>query len=412
MKASTARRMGPETMVVCCPACMKFPSLHRKEGSALLVAMSVVLTVSLLLGTLASIGAQRVYVTRRHIHLTKAQAIAEAGIDYAYSVLQTNFAQRTNPAAFPPTAFAGGTFDVTVVPVSNDVAIIYSAGQFGVAAADVAADARDYGVGVGGPGGAPIDPAVFDFAVLCGGTFDFGGCGTVTSTNGTVLFHANGEIAIKGSADVDLDIESSVLISIGNNHVLGGDVTAPELDYNPDNVTIAGDATEEPVPLVTIPDIDLTPYYNWALAHGEVKNGWTTSSSYTPNGGIVWVNGNVQISSYAVINGTIIATGDIHISGAVDVNAGDTAFSLVSRDGSIQNTSSGTIEGLIYVKTGNYDQTANGTMIGQLIVGGNIKKGGNSDIIVFKRIVPAPPDMGPGGPGSGTSIIGISAWSK
>jgi cytoskeletal protein CcmA (bactofilin family) len=374
--------------------------------------MSVVLTVSLLLGTLASIGAQRVYVTRRHIHRTKAQAIAEAGIDYAYSVLQTNFAQRTNAAAFPPTAFAGGTFDVTVVPVSNDVAIIYSAGQFGVAAADVAADARDYGVGVGGPGGAPIDPAVFDFAVLCGGTFDFGGCGTVTSTNGTVLFHANGEIAIKGSADVDLDIESSVLISIGNNHVLGGDVTAPELDYNPDNVTIAGDATEEPVPLVTIPDIDLTPYYNWALAHGEVKNGWTTSSSYTPNGGIVWVNGNVQISSYAVINGTIIATGDIHISGTADVRAGDTAFSLVSRDGSIQNTSSGTIEGLIYVKTGNYDQTANGTMIGQLIVGGNIKKGGNSDIIVFKRIVPAPPDMGPGGPGSGTSIIGISAWSK
>ena len=412
MKASTARRKAPGSGANQCRPRTKFPSFRRNEGSALLVAMSVVLTVSLLLGTLASVATQRVYLTKRHIHRTKAQAIAEAGIDYAYSVLQTNFAQRTNAAAFPPTAFAGGTFDVTVIPVSNDVAIINSVGKFGVAAAEVAADARDYGVGVGGPGGAPIDPAVFDFAVLCGGTFDFGGCGTVTSTNGTVLFHANGEIDIKGSADVDLDIESSVLILIGNNHVLGGDVTAPELDYNPDKVTIAGDATEEPVPLVTIPDIDLTPYYNWALAHGEVKNGWTTTDSYTPNGGIVWVNGNVQVSSYAVINGTIIATGDIHISGTADVTAGDEAFSLVSRDGSIQNTSSGTLEGLIYVKTGNYDQTANGTMIGQLIVGGDIKKGGNSDIIVFKRIVPAPPDMGPGGPGSGTSIIGISAWSK
>ncbi len=227
----------------CCATTRK-----KRQGSALLAAMGIILTVSLLLGTLASIAAQRAFSADRHVERTKAQAIAEAGVDYAYSVLRTNFAQRFDPDAFPPTEFGGGTYYITVTPVSYNMATISSTGRFSTAAAAVGADARDYAIPPPVPEPDPEDPdppppppaPAFDYAILCGGGFTFNGCGTVTSTNGTPVFHSNGAMDIKGSANTDLDIESSVLISIQNNVVLGGDVTAPELDYMEGKVTFGG----------------------------------------------------------------------------------------------------------------------------------------------------------------------------
>jgi len=175
---------------------------------------------------------------------------------------------------------------------------------------------------------------------------------------------------------------------------------------------ITDGTSQQSVPPVGIPDIDLTPYLAWAQQHGEVHNGgFSTSSSYTPAGGVLWVNGDVTISSHAVINGSIIATGDIHVSGAVNIDPTTTSFAMASRDGDITNTSSGRLNGLIYAKTGNYSQTANGELWGQLIINGTIKKGGNSDIINFVRSVPTPP----GGPGSTTPTTAwpvVSAWQK
>ena len=110
-----------------------------------------------------------------------------------------------------------------------------------------------------------------------------------------------------------------------------------------------------------------------------------------------------------MIYGSIIATGNIHISGAVDIVPTTTAFAMASRDGNIKNTSSGTLNGLVYAKSGNYSQTANGTLIGQLLVNGSIKKGGVSDIINYKRSVPEPPG---GSTTPTTAWPVISAWQK
>ena len=182
------------------------------------------------------------------------------------------------------------------------------------------------------------------------------------------------------------------MIKINNNVTVGGSVTAPDLSYKATKVTIGGTATEASVDIVEIPDIDLTPYYNYALAHGEVYNGFTTTTDINPNGGILWVNGDVHISSHSVVHGSIIATGDINMSGQVDINPTTCAFGLVSRDGDIQVTSSGTIYGLIYAKTGGLQHTANGEIRGQVIVNGDIKKAGNSDIMTsYATSVPAAP---------------------
>ena len=80
---------------------------------------------------------------------------------------------------------------------------------------------------------------------------------------------------------------------------------------------------------------------------------------------------------------------------------------MASRDGNIKNTSTGDLHGLVYAKTGGYEQTANGVLYGQVIVNGNIKKAGVSDI-VYRRSVPTPP----GDPTQNTAWPVVTAWQK
>jgi cytoskeletal protein CcmA (bactofilin family) len=240
-------------------------------------------------------------------------------------------------------------------------------------------------------GGIPFDTTAFDYAIVCGGDFDFRGCGSITS--GAQL-HANGEVDVNGSARANLDVSSSVKFLIGNR-TLDGSVTAPAFDIHKKAV-ITGEITMASVDEVAIPDIDLYPWYEVALENGEVHNGFSSSSSCTPEGGVLWVNGDVQLSGGpgTTFTGMIIATGNVHISGQVNVVAPADGFAIASRDGDITITTSGTIDGLIYAKSGNYSQTANGNAQGQLIIKGNIRKGGSSDIVAFRKSIPTVPGGG------------------
>jgi hypothetical protein len=380
---------------------------HQNRGFAVLSVLFIIAAISLMLGMLIQIGGQRAFTARRLANQVKALAYAEAGIDYAYSILSLDFDQRNNSALSVETSYAEGSYTLTLTPVSNKYVVINSVGKCGdaVRIAEILVDDEN-----AGSGGAtdPTDYSSmegFNYAVLSGGVFNFGGGGTVVGAK----LHSNSAVDIRGSAGANIDISSSVEISTGNVTVEGS-LTAPEVDPH-QKATIAGGYTETAVPPVGIPDIDLTPYLSWAQKNGEVHNGFSTSSSYTPAGGILWVNGDVTIDSQAVINGSIIATGNIYISGAVGINPTTTTFAMASRDGNIINSSSGTLNGLIYAKTGNYSQTANGTLNGQLMVNGTIKKGGSSDVINYVRSVPTPP----GGPGSTTPTTAwpvVSAWQK
>ena len=390
---------------------------HQKRGFALLSVLFIIAAISLMLGMLSQIGGQRAYTAKRLVDQVKSLAYAEAGIDYAYSILSVDFDQQNNPDAFLLNPASGGTqseygdgsFAISITPVDAKYVVITSVGQSGDATstAEVLIDDENAGSGGSTPATDYSSMEGFNYAVLSGGTFNFRGCGTVTGSK----MHSNSSIDIRGSAGSNLDITSSVKISTGKVTV-NGSLTAPVVDPH-QNATITGGTIEQYVSPIAIPDIDLTPYLAWAQQHGEVRNGFSTSSSYTPAGGILWVNGDVTISGGpgTVINGSIIATGNIHVSGHVQINPTSTVFGMASRDGDITNTSSGRINGLVYAKTGNYSQTANGELYGQLIVNGTIKKGGNSDIINYVRSVPTPP----GGPGSSTPTTAwpvISAWQK
>ncbi|MFO7870730.1 MAG: pilus assembly PilX N-terminal domain-containing protein [Kiritimatiellia bacterium] len=380
---------------------MKTQIKDEKQGSALFTVMILIFTMTMLLGVVMSTAVQQSFMAGKLGNRVRALAIAEAGAHQAYSILSTNFAARYDPSLFPETSYGEGTYDVHVRPVTNNAAVITCTGVCEQATKVVILDIRNYG----GTGGADWwNSDAFNYAIICGSKFDFKGCGYISGSN--VVLYSNMDLDINGAAGSDLNLESHTKISVGNL-TLNGSITSPSNDVH-QNATITGGVVTAEVPLVEIPDIDLTPWYNEAAANGEVKTNWSTSSDYTPAGGIVWVEGDVNIASHAKIDGMIIATGDIVVSGAAEIGTTN-SFCVASRDGSVYNTSSGTLKGLIYAKNGDYSQTANGNHEGQLIIKGMIDKGGNSDLMVYEQIIPTPPG---GFPDSTDEVIGVSAWQQ
>ncbi len=404
-------------------------SFNRKSGFALLTVMFIIAALGVSVGILARIGQQRIFDAKRQTNRVKALAYAEAGIDFAYAILSTDFDTRNNPSAFSlgtdgdseegvalsstgsavKNSYGDGSFALSLTTVSNRYVIVNSVGHCNGVDVTTEVLVEDIYAGSGGSDAPDYsDMEAFNYAVLSGGEFDFGGCGYVGTA---AKMQSNNELNIKGSAKTEMDISSPKSISIGNNLTITGSVTTPAPDWRANKVNITGGSTIATVPPVEIPDIDLTPYYNWALKNGEVYSSGATLPS-NPKGGVIWVNGDVQLSQ-GNINGSIIATGNIHISGGSGVKitaTADSVFALASRDGDITISTSGELTGLVYVKTGNYSQTANGKLIGQLIVNGDIKKGGNSDIIDFRQSIPIPPGVGSVTPTKSLPLI--AGWQK
>jgi|GEM_PF-1990912 len=412
---------------------MKTNSIPNKnDGFALITVLCFIATMTTFMAMLAVSSSQRAYTAKRLTNQIKAQAMAEAGCVYGHAILSgddtkfsTEFSGSSSELSGSETpseegaalnAFASlspaatdseARFDYHVSPQSSLASIITSTGTCGsVSSVSIVSVQKIPSSQIPSP--TPVlDEEAFEYAILCGGELKFRGCGTIGSSSGAdANFHANGAIDNRGDTHALINLSSSTRITSGNV-TFGGDLTAPSFGLHK-NANVNGTKTQKSVAAIAIPDIDLTPYYNWALDHGEVYSGGIPNASHTPNGGIMWVNGDVLLSQ-GTINGTIIATGNIHISGNVDVKASSTcAFSLVSRDGDIQITSSGTIDGLLYAKSGSLKDTANGEIKGQIIVKGNIDKGGNSDILAeYEQNLPSPPGDNPI-----TSYVAITAWQK
>ena len=401
-------------------------SNRKKAGFTMLAALFFVSIVTTFLSMIIFTALQHIYTVKNLASRTQAQLIAEAGCELGYSILSSDWGSRYNPAAFDfsqndeislssvdsiksslsASSIDASSFNIGIRTIGNNTAILSSTGTCGSASIISIVSMRN--IGGSNSDGNVLDGKAFEYAILCGGDFDFSGCGSITTSSGSAAFHANGNMFLRGTTDAMINLSSSSKIQINNNVAVGGNIKAPTLSYKANKVEISGDATEADVDIVEIPDIDLTPYYNWASSHNEVHEGFSTTSSYTPEGGILWVNGDVHISSHAVITGSIVATGNIKISGDAQIEPPQKGFALASRDGDISITSSGTIKGLVYAKTGNLSHTANGSIQGQLIVNGDIKKAGNSDIMTaFAENIPTPPEGN-----VLTDYITITSWQQ
>ena len=382
---------------------------QMKTGSALLTTMGIVFLIAAVAAGMVAMGRQEVFSSIRLRDYVKAQMIAEAGVNDAYNELKTNWAARLDAAKFPLTSFDGGHYDATVFGVGSNTASITSTGLYGTATATVRADIQN--IITTTTNGATI-PGVgpFGFAILSGGNVSWAGNSDMEMmSNGFI--HANGSYEANGVNTVRGNVESSVGISLIGAAAITGTAKAPVVEG-----AHVGSEIEGPVPVVPVPNIDLTPYYNAALANNQVFSGTKTiSGTVTPAGGIMWVNGNLIIQE-GTFNGCFIATGTIEMKAA----ANDTTIALnqvnnypvlASRDGSIlvKQAKLLTFDGLIYVKTGGFDKQGAGDVEarGSIIAAGNVSKVGEWSGFIYSDPTPAPPG---GHPQYTADKVVVTAW--
>lgn len=384
----------------------------RNRGSALVTMMIVLLLVCLASAALTGFARQQTHAITRIRDYMKAQAYAEAGVHDAYSVLKANWAARENDSAFPMKNYADGSYDPSVTPIGQNLVLISAVGRCNRATATAKADARNYGgTAPGSTNATPSHPA-YGYAVVSGGQMTWNGNGLTRVINGKI--HSNNKLKLTGGQILQASlVSSSVEIWSTGNTELRGNAAAPAWQgKSPGNIT--GTAVTGPVPLVPLPPLDLTPYYNHALANGQVYNGnqhFMGSGDLAPAGGIMWVNGNFKWSGSGRLIGCFIATGNIEITGSGDQIKVQNFPALVSRDGDIDISGSGSFHGLIYAMSGKIDKSGAGPVVGSMISAGVFDKSGNWDLLTYEDSTPTPPNVNVN-PGSGSDLVGITAWQK
>ncbi len=369
--------------------------------------MGVVMLIAVVGAGMVSLGRQQIHSARRMRDYAKAQIIAESGANAAYSLLKTNFAARTNPDNFPLTAFGDGTYDAFVTSVGSNQASITSTGTCGLAKSVVRIDLKNYPL-ITTNATPKVGESPYAYSILAGGDLGWNGNSDMQMSNG--YMHCNGEYSANGVNTARGNVESCVGISLVGQATITGQGRAPVITGG-----TVGTAVVASVPLVTIPDIDLTPYYAAAQASGQVfPGGKSLSGTVTPAGGIMWVNGDLYLGN-GVYNGCFIATGDIELkttgNNTITQNKVNRYPILVSRDGNItiKQAKLWTFNGLVYAKTGSFDKQGNGDVIGTgaIIAAGDVTKNGGWSGLLYSDPTPIPPG---GNNNSAADRVVITAW--
>lgn len=371
----------------------------KRAGSALITILIVTTALCAVLGVTVQMGSQRAFQAARLSDQIRAKAIAEAGVAEAFSRLAVDWPARTNADSFPLTDYAGGAFDVAVSVIDDYSAVICSTGTFqgvmDVAILDVRLFLNGTAVDTNG---------AYDCCIVAEEEVTWTGCG-VFSEGGRV--HGNLDFKQAGCGELNTTISSSTEITLlGNSGFVDGDAYAPKVKGKTSKVY--GTVYEQPVPELKIPEIDLAPYYQQALANGEVYNGkLTVSHAFAPVGGVCWVNGDLWLVGSEDIEGCFIATGDIKCSGSGGHTKVAKLPALISRDGDIHITGGATYYGMVYARIGNIDITGGCQVYGQLMCGGDFTKHGASAIFSYAKSVP----VAPGEPESEGSLAAM-AWQR
>lgn len=376
----------------------------RKDGFALATVLVAIFVSTLMVTGLVNYSVQRSYSARKMGDRAKAITYSEAGLDYAYSLISKDFDLRSDADSFPATTYAEGSYEFVFSSVTSNSVLVSCIGYCGAASNVSAISILNYTETFGAS-----ESEAWDYAVFSGGQIGWSGSGTFNG--GGVKLHSGQPFLLSGSGYINADIYSPHEIKLqGNAAVLDGDAVAPDIIDNKGNIT--GTSTEAAVDPIPFPSVDLTPYYQEALAESQVYNGdqsFDLSTIGSVPGGIIWVNGAVTLNGSGSASVCIIATGDIKSSASGTLTQYSTYPTLVSRDGDIKISSQGDYEGLIYVPSGDFAMSGSGTIAGQLMIAGNMDKSGVSSAFSFVTSAPTPP-------GSSESededVIGISGWEK
>lgn len=233
--------------------------------------------------------------------------------------------------------------------------------------------------------------SAYQYGIVAGGDITWTGSGTCNT--GSSKLQSNGQFSMSGSSNFNCGtLSTCVKLSMSGSGDINGNVNTPILSKSGSG-KITGTQKIGTVSPVSIPTIDLTPYYNIALANGQVftNKHITGSASTVVPGGVMWINGTFDYSGSGNFTGAIIATGNVSISGSGNFTTVNSYPEVVSRDGDITMSGSGKVTGLIYTATGSITKSGSGDVTGSLICGGAFKKSGSWSTLTYSNSAPVKP---------------------
>lgn len=366
-------------------------TITHQAGSALIAVMGVVLLMALVAAGMVALGRQQVYTAEKMRDFVKAQMIAEAGVNDAYNLMKTNFAARMDDANFPLKQFdiltrpdgttVYGTYDVTVTPIGTNKANITSVGVYRSATCYSKANIENRPLIT--TNGLPPPTSPWAYGIFCNGYLGFNGSSSLKgAAHVNNYFEGNGSVNWGTVTNpVYIECSGAAGFSINGASTITGTIRAPDINVNGTVTT----ATEGPVPTIQMPPLDLTRYYQMALANGQVYNGPTTINANanwgTIPGGIRWINGTLTVNGGGNLTyqGCIIVTGDIVLRGSTTQTQVENLPAFISKDGAITFDGSQNIHGLVY-SGGDQIYNGSGSIVGAVMAGGNIIFNGAADL--------------------------------
>jgi hypothetical protein len=237
----------------------------------------------------------------------------------------------------------------------------------------------------------PIDSA-YNYTLIAGGDITWLGSGT--SNLGDSLVHTNGSLLISGINNLHANITAHVKVIRSGSSIITGNVKALSIVQSSTG-KITGTKKIGAVPEVSIPAIDFTSYYDYAVLHGGYHNGdviFSGSRDTVLTDSILYVNGDFTLSGSMNVKGSIIATGDIVINGSGTITRSMRMPVLASINGDIYLNGTGTITGLIYTKTGNMVKGSSCSVHGSIICKDDFLKSGKGFDVIYQKVLPYSPD--------------------
>ncbi len=363
-KASDARRGLEGTWkrtgryVDKCPrhATTQMRLFQKTAGSTFLITMVCVFVMSLVGGYSYQLSSYNsTYVNRLQKSL-QAHQLAEAGLVRALSTIRSNWSQVNNAAAFPLTTFGTGTYDAGVTNISGRY-LVSSVGTVSGVSRTVTAEVA-----------APAFNALnYIFAGGSNGSheIEIGG----SSSSGTIT----GDIYGAGNFELEGPSGGGQLTVTGNVYALSNITTNA-------SVSVSGSQNPNYSNTVQFPVVDFSYYQNIATTNGQYYASNVTYNSggipASPAGGVIFVNGNIDIRGTQNTTACIIATGNITIAKSgntyprVTINQYSNYPALMTQNGEITFSSTG---------TGN----ASLVTTGLVYAGNNLRIDGNHDTFSF-----------------------------
>lgn len=372
---------------------MKKPHLND-HGTIFLTTMLCMFFMAMIGGYLFKMTSDDMFSIQRLKHSAQAQQLAEAGLADALGVMNTDWDARLVAGNFPSTSLGPGTYDASVAQVSSRW-LVTSVGT-------VNSVSRTASCEVTGPvtsalayilaGGSNIDIKLTAFSTntIIGNIYATSNIAFDAQANNAVVSTSNpGNVYAGGT----IDKKGTVLIGGSENPNWSNMVGFPVFDYAYyQNIA----QSNCPAP----PCSSATDYY----FDTDTTFDGTNPLPAAPDGGVVFVNGDVVVSSTQTMTGCLVATGTIDIAQVhLTINQYNNFPAMLTQTGdilvrSVGNAAQGwlTATGLVYSGnnfslSGNHNPRVDVT--GSIVARGTLSQSGTQSTLLMNYVLQNPPGM-------------------